>query len=291
MAQATRPRDVPNAWLHFGVGGSASTAVFDARCATHSSSSAGLGLDSSGFELFHQPSALSNEDFYSDATVSSAYYQELEGAVVALTGADRAKCFMHRLRNSNKAAAAGHTRDDGAAAAAGGAAASTEVLDYVAKVHVDYSMAQAREVAERVLGGEGFVLGDASECDRDDEASCCAPTHQVLILNVWRSIGEEPVRRDPLAVADTRSVSSERDLRPVHLMMKPDSSAQWYYYPDMTRDEILVFKQYDSLGSGLSDACFHSSFELMAGGEQQPTELPIRESIECRLVMSRRIRR
>jgi len=53
---------------------------------------------------------------------------------------------------------------------------------------------------------------------------------------------------------------------------------QWFYYPHMRRDEVLLFKQFDSDPSRPSRFTFHSSFndqDVAAG-------LPQRESVEVR---------
>ena len=42
------------------------------------------------------------------------------------------------------------------------------------------------------------------------------------------------------------------------------SKARWYYYPRMTRGEVLIFKQYDSSATDLSSMCFHTSFDVVS---------------------------
>jgi hypothetical protein len=52
----------------------------------------------------------------------------------------------------------------------------------------------------------------------------------------------------------------------------------WYYFPEMTRDEALVFKCYDSLTDGRARYTAHSAFEH----PDTPPAAPERESIEMR---------
>ena len=77
--------------------------------------------------------------------------------------------------------------------------------------------------------------------------------------NVWRAFGGVP-QDVPLAVADARSVAAQ-DLMIADAVFdepgKPDwgfdsylvahnPAHRWYWYPDMTRDEVLVFRTGDS---------------------------------------------
>jgi hypothetical protein len=54
----------------------------------------------------------------------------------------------------------------------------------------------------------------------------------------------------------------------------------WYYFPHMTKDEVLIFTQFDSDASASARFCFHTAFD-------DPTvdpALPQRESVECRVI-------
>ena len=55
---------------------------------------------------------------------------------------------------------------------------------------------------------------------------------------------------------------------------------RWYYYPSMTKDEVLLFKQYDSKTDNIgSRFCFHTAMNTL--GDSYPT----RESIEIRAIV------
>src|SRR5262249_2278110 len=51
---------------------------------------------------------------------------------------------------------------------------------------------------------------------------------------------------------------------------------RWFYFPEMRRDEALVFKVYDSLGDGRARFTAHTSFDDPAS----PANAPPRQSIE-----------
>lgn len=55
------------------------------------------------------------------------------------------------------------------------------------------------------------------------------------------------------------------------------SRHRWEYFPDMSRDEVLLFKQFDSEGSANVRYVFHASF-------RDPCGLGTRQSIEARCI-------
>ena len=98
-----------------------------------------------------------------------------------------------------------------------------------------------------------------------------------VALSLWRPIHmDEPLRHMPLALCDPRSVRHE-DLVPTSLInfsptglpsiqmgLRHHPDQAWYYYSNMTTDEVLVINQFD-LRRGESPklkSCFHTAFEL-----------------------------
>mmetsp|Transcript_13273 Transcript_13273/g.41423 ORF Transcript_13273/g.41423 Transcript_13273/m.41423 type:complete len:335 (-) Transcript_13273:77-1081(-) len=121
---------------------------------------------------------------------------------------------------------------------------------------------------------------------------------RLLVLNFWRSIREEPLRRAPLAVCDAASMQKE-DVFPYEHDPKPPPQNyslplpnmltvakscpehRWYSFPGMTRSEVLVFKTYDSAGPQPSNGVgVHSAFEDPSTEASTAT----RESIEARVL-------
>jgi len=106
------------------------------------------------------------------------------------------------------------------------------------------------------------------------------------IIQVWHAINL-PVRSNPLAIADARSLAPG-DLIPAErryphrvgetyrVRYNPDH--RWYNFPEMRRDEALVFKVYDSEKDRRARFTAHTAFE-------DPTTsagVPPRQSIEVR---------
>ena len=60
--------------------------------------------------------------------------------------------------------------------------------------------------------------------------------------------------------------------------MRHNPAHRWYYYPQMQRDEALVFKVYDSQKDGRSRFTPHTSF----ADPDTPADAPPRQSIEVR---------
>ncbi len=118
---------------------------------------------------------------------------------------------------------------------------------------------------------------------------------RVLVLNFWRPL-RDVVLGNPLAVCDARTVRADDLLETTlfgyghegyswhdigiavyEVAASPEHS--WYYYPRMTRDEVLIMKSYDSEGV-IGKACPHASFANPAA----PPEAPPRRSIELRVL-------
>merc|ERR1712137_1270374 len=108
--------------------------------------------------------------------------------------------------------------------------------------------------------------------------------------NAWRNISDEPIEDNHLAVLDERTLVKpddciQLDLYAVgydvlqyNLSMRNASQHKWYYHPKMTKDEVLVFKQWDSDSSLAGRMCFHTAFD----DPTAPAGAPSRQSIEVR---------
>jgi hypothetical protein len=110
--------------------------------------------------------------------------------------------------------------------------------------------------------------------------------------NVWRVLSPPP-QDVPLALCDSRSVSRS-DLVDADsisdIPSKPESSSivvvvrynprhRWSYFPDMDRDEVLLFKSHDS-DPGQPHHVPHSAFKSPA----RDLEIAPRTSIEVRAI-------
>lgn len=219
-------------------------------------------IDGAGFELWDAPSEVG--DFLDEELVKAVYYREAAELALAATGAHRAYVFDHVVRRrerDRKAVTFGRKDIDGRPAVNG-------------RIHNDYTEASGRR---RLL----MELASADEAMR---------VRRHAIVNIWRSIAG-PVRDTPLAVCDARSIAVG-DLVAGELRYpgrtgeiyhaRYSDRHQWYYYSEMDRHEALIFKQYDSLVSGVARFVPHAAFDL----PEIPPGAQLRESVEVRCLVT-----
>jgi hypothetical protein len=210
-----------------------------------------LSLEREGFILAKHETKMKN--FYDEAEVRSVYYRETEELVKQTSGAQRVLVFDHTLRSADIA-----TRE------------AMQVSGPVRNVHNDYTEWSGPQRVRDLLPDEAEDL----------------LTRRFAVVQVWRPI-DKPVQREPLAIADARSIGvnelipsariyPDRRGEVYHSTFNPQH--RWYYFPNMQRNEAVVFKCYDSLKDGRARWTAHCAFD-------DPTSLPDappRESIEMR---------
>ncbi|MEC9345012.1 MAG: CmcJ/NvfI family oxidoreductase [Pseudomonadota bacterium] len=208
-------------------------------------------VDRTGFALLTAPSAVRN--FYDSDEVERVYYPELERLLKAQTGASRVRIFDHTLRI-----------DDG------GRSAAQSTRMPVRRAHVDYTEKSGPQRVRDLMGDEAEAL----------------LTRRVAEINVWRPVNGT-VETSPLAVVEagtlapgdliaTDLVYSDRVGEIYETAWNPDH--RWVWFPDMTPDEVLLLKSYDSARDGRARFTPHTAFDDPASG---PHSAP-RESIEVR---------
>jgi hypothetical protein len=212
----------------------------------------GFSLDREGFVLTRHDTAVA--DFYNEDEVRSVYDPEVEQLVKDFTGASRVLVFDHTLR-----ANAEETRE------------AEKVREPVRVVHNDYT---ERSGPQRVRD-----LLPAAEAE-------ALLQRRFAVVQVWRPV-RDPVRQAPLAICDAQSIA-EQDLVATDLKYQdrtgevfqvsfnPDH--RWFYFPNMERDEAMVFKCYDSMADGRSRFTAHTAFD----DPTSPPDAPGRESLETR---------
>ncbi len=220
-----------------------------------------FSLDVEGFVLAEHATKV--VDFFDDAELTSVYTPELEKLVAMYTSASKAVVFDHTRRSSAAA-----TRD------------KHNARDPVSAAHADYTDQSA---AQRLRD----VLGDKAEGRL---------TRRFAIVNVWRSMNGV-IQEWPLAVCDARSIKAEHMHKIVRsaphrdepsfeyrrasetLHASYNASHRWFYFPNMNRNEALMFKNYDSLTDGTARYSMHTALE---DPTSPPNPAP-RESIESRV--------
>ena len=217
-----------------------------------------LTIDDASFELMDCPTALSTSDFYKmeDGDIQTRYYDEIIYAVKEKLGCDKVICFDHQVRNQEKSG------EEGVQGYAGGGP------------HTDSSP----------------VSGDqlAIEMTEDNEHNY----GRYAYINLWRNIAETPIENDHLAMLDERTTVKPDDYIPrdffgdgytqvqYGLNARHASLHKWYYFPQMTKNEAIIFKQMDSDYTKSGRICFHMS--VNDPSVKAPT--PPRQSIEVRMM-------
>ena len=210
-----------------------------------------LSLDENGFIFIKHPTEVKN--FFDVAELKSVYYLEIEKLIAQHTGASRVVIFDHTLRSGDEA-----ERE------------AKLIRDLVLSVHNDYTEWSGPQRVRDILPDE------AEEFLK----------RRFAIIQVWRAI-DRPIRRNPLALADARTVdfddmmlAERRYPNRVGQTYRLQYSAKhrWYYFPEMRRDEAIMFKVFDSACDGRARFTPHTSFD----DPNTPADAPARQSIEVR---------
>jgi hypothetical protein len=209
------------------------------------SSKSQFSLDVHGFVLADRATMV--RDFFDKDEVERTYPAEVVASVLALTGATRVAPLGWMVRTSGDVSkhqrqAAGYTHRGGVQPPAG-------------EAHVDFTPARAEPLARAIYektfpDGKGFSRFIAS--------------------SLWRAFSEPP-QDCPLAVCDARSVGRDEGVpntmfvvdrlpdeqtmmgemeneksAPAAAIFHYNAAHRWWYFSNMTRDEVLLFKFHDS---------------------------------------------
>jgi hypothetical protein len=233
-----------------------------------------LTLDTHGFTLADHVSGI--RDFHDKDEIEARYAEEACGVIRRLTGASQVVARGWMVRTSGELPKAekvvGYQHYGGVQPPAG-------------EVHVDFTHETAHRVAERTYQ-EAFPNGPGYR--------------RFIATSFWRAFSPPP-QDCPLALCDGRSLKDDEGVRnTLHIVDELPSEAEmvrpmdgeeqriaasifryrpthrWWYFSNMTRDEVLLFKFFDSDHS-VTWRCPHTAF--------WDTSLPnphTRESIEFR---------
>ena len=225
--------------------------VFDARLIAGS-----ISLDREGFALVRHPTAVKN--FHDDREVRTVYYPAAEAFIRATLKADRVLIFDHTVRK----------RVEGAPDMRGAGPRQPAT-----RVHVDQTEASGPNRVREHLPDEAEELLKG----------------RVQVINLWRPI-RGPLRDAPLAMCDGQTVVYD-DLVASDLIypnrrgetysVKYNPNHRWFYFPQMTADEALLLKCYDSAADGRTRFGPHTAFI----DPTAPADAPPRESIELRTLV------
>ena len=256
------------------------------RCPVRDARALPLALDLSSCGFLLQPHVSGVADWSDDAAVAAEYYPELAGLVADVAQVDFRRVFVeqHTIREEEG-------EEEGAQEAG---AAETDPQSPpqqpIQLVHNDFSGNYKDELLGCFRGESSTTLFHSWEhiAAKSGLSLSELQASRVVMLNAWRNIADQPVTRMPLAVCDQRTVSPE-DLIPTRLgtnaleifMSQFSARHRWFHFSQMTRDEVLLIKTYDSaLGPGQCPT-LHSACDLPpAGGSGSP-----RRSCEARVLL------
>ena len=219
----------------------------------HNARESNFKIEDGGFELINHKSAVKN--FYDDEEVVQVYYKEMSEYVQEKVKADSVYIFSHITRNEAEA-------DSG-----------------------------KRKGGHRLVHND-FTTNFNKTLDPFIKEIGTTPK-RIEVFNLWRRFDKDGTDT-PFAVCDKRTVS-EKELIPTDLFNYIGDEPQgltveiyqsahnqdhkWYFYPKMNRDEVLMFKTYDSLDNPFLPT-LHSAFDDTSAKKNASP----RESIEVRAV-------
>lgn len=236
-----------------------------------------FNLDAHGFVLAKNKSKV--KDFFDNDEVSAIYPGEVDEAVKALTGASCVTLLGWMVRTSGDLSkyerkTVGYTHQGGVQPPAG-------------EAHVDFTPDRAERMA-RALYERDFPNGKGYS--------------RFIASSLWRTFSEPP-QDWPLAVCDARSIGRNEgtpntmfvvdeipdeatmlgpmpneDTVPAAAIFHFNPNHRWWYFSNMTRDEVLLVKFHDS-DPTKALRCAHTAF-------RDPTfpNAKERQSIEFRTV-------
>ena len=212
-----------------------------------------FSVDREGFALVRHTTRTA--DLYDEVALKNSYYPETEALLKAETGASKILIFDHTIRTShNQPRGVGLPREA------------------VLRVHNDYTL---KSGPQRVR-------------DLVPEEAEARLKKRFAIINVWRPI-VGPLQQFPLALGDAESLRAD-DVLATDLIY-PDRvgeiysiaynpAQRWFYFPEMSRDEVVLIKTYDS-DPARARFSAHGAF----ADPNFPDPKVLRESIEIRALV------
>lgn len=256
-------------------------------------------FDVCGFELLNRPMQRPKLEFFDSQQVIHEYYPECAEIVRQATSAAQVFAFDHNVRLAESTG--------GVKGIVGG----QQVQKPIYVVHGDYTLTSApqriRDLASPLRVNDTLrpVLGTGESLLAPEiVARTFDQGKRFALINVWRSIDASPVMSDPLALCDGQNVEPDdlvvfeihyQDRIGENYFAKFRPHQEWWYYPQMTRDEVILIKQWDSAGALAQSNGSHSYFSEADGDQpctfsfhsafidpNAPIDAPKRQSVEVR---------
>ena len=211
-----------------------------------------FNLDTHGFAFVDHPTAV--RDFTSEEERKTVYDREVADLIKTHSGASEVLVFDHTIRIGDEQAQK-----------------AINARPPVKGVHNDYTESSAPRRLREIVG--------EAEAERRLKK-------RWAIIQVWRPIRGK-VMTDPLGICDGRTIPQkgfilvqrryrDRTGEVYHIAYNPDHV--WFYFPEMERDEALVFKVFDTDENVPTRFTAHTAFD----DPNTAADAPPRESIETR---------
>ena len=214
-------------------------------------------LDRHGFAL--REFRARHSDWSDDAATRRDFYPEVVDLVKRTVGARDVLVFDHTIRAMRNEK---QQTDE----------ATTTQRAPVMLVHCDYTDNSGPTRVRQLKGGEADALLQ----------------RRVAFYNVWKPLHRK-VEERPLAMCDVTSASRDdfvtmglryRERDGEIYVMRHSPRHDWVYFPQMTQDQVIFLKTYESETDGRARFVGHSAF-------LDPTtrpDAPFRESVEIRTI-------
>ena len=211
-----------------------------------------FSLDEEGFEFVRHDTQV--RDFLDPEEIKAAYYPEIQQLVKDHSGATRVDIFDHTVRSGDDSVREEH-----------------KVRELVKRVHNDYTDWSGPERVRNL-----YSVEEAEELlnRRFAIIQVWRPIRATLIANHLAMCDAQTLRAEDLIATDRRFPDRVGETYQVAF----NEGHKWFYFPQMKRNEAIIFKVYDSEKNGKSRFVAHTSFD----DPDSPADAPPRESIEMR---------
>lgn len=224
-------------------------------------------LDEHGFVLLEAPTAVRN---WADSEhVSETYLPEVEAMIRERLYRGREMIIMQPPRVMRRGA-------------------GTETPQYGTGIHCDHDRtADSYQHNVEAFAGKEAAARLRARMDQDD-------VDRFVVLDFWRPTMDEPLRHMPLVLCDPNSIDPEDMISTAlegiapngaathHIGLKHNPGQRWYYYPEMTADEVLVFKLFE-LRKGEEPQRFRACLHCAVEDPSTPPDAKPRQSCEHRV--------
>ena len=232
------------------------------------------GWSECGFELVHHTSGV--KDWTDDTEIAAVHYAEVEAVAREVTGCEFALVSDHVKRNAESAK---REREQSPVRLVH----SDFARDYEDVVRGAYREVHGRGAA--TLARSGLATEDIENAQR------------IVMMQFWRNLGAAKMDH-PVAFCDSRTVTPEEG-RPFHYtgyvaggrsfdalaIVAPEGPPAhgWYVFPEMTVDEVVAFRTYDTELVRANKTWFtpHSAFRDPEVEVGQPARFSIELRVMC----------